>query len=40
MLNPILWFGKSQMSGDKIFLTSDINTQKLDSLKIVEIVGL
>ena len=33
--NPILWFGKSQMSGDKIFLTSDINTQKLDSLKII-----
>ena len=33
--NPILWFGKSQMSGDKIFLTSDINTQKLDSLKIL-----
>ena len=23
------------MSGDKIFLTSDINTQKLDSLKII-----
>ena len=21
MLNPILWFGKSQMSGNKIFLT-------------------
>ena len=33
--NPILWFGKSQMSGDKIFLTSDINTQKLDSLIII-----
>ena len=33
--NPILWFGKSQMSGDKIFLISDIKTKKLDSLKIV-----
>ena len=33
--NPILWFGKSQMSGDKIFLTSDIKTKKLDSLKII-----
>jgi len=33
--NPVLWFGKSQMSGDKIFLTSDINTKKLDSLKII-----
>jgi lipopolysaccharide export system protein LptA len=33
--NPILWFGKSQMSGDEIFLTSDMKTKKLDSLKIV-----
>ena len=33
--NPILWFGKSQMSGDKIFLTSDMQTKKLDSLKII-----
>lgn len=33
--NPILWFGKSQMSGDKIFLISEIKTKKLDSLKIV-----
>jgi lipopolysaccharide export system protein LptA len=33
--NPILWFGKSQMSGDKIFLISDMKTKKLDSLKIV-----
>ena len=33
--NPVLWFGKSQMSGNKIFLTSDMKTQKLDSLKIV-----
>ncbi len=33
--NPILWFGKSQMSGDQIFLTSDMKTKKLDSLKII-----
>jgi len=33
--NPVLWFGKSQMSGDKILLTSNLETQKLDSLKIV-----
>lgn len=33
--NPILWFGRSQMSGDKIFLTSDVKTKKLDSLKII-----
>ena len=33
--NPILWFGKSQMSGDQIFLTSDMKTKKLDSLKIL-----
>ena len=33
--NPVLWFGKSQMSGNKIFLTSNVKTQKLDSLKII-----
>ena len=33
--NPILWFGKSQMSGNKIFLTSNMKNQKLDSLKII-----
>lgn len=32
--NPVLWFGESQMSGDKIFLLSDLVTKKLDSLKI------
>ena len=32
--NPILWFGKSQMSGDQIFLISDMKTKELDSLKI------
>ncbi len=33
--NPILWFGDSQMTGDKIFLLSELNSKKLDSLKIV-----
>ena len=33
--NPILWFGKSQMSGNKIFLTSNMKNKKLDSLKII-----
>ena len=33
--NPVLWSGRSQMSGDEIFLTSNINTKKLDSLKII-----
>ena len=32
--NPVLWFGESQMSGDKIFLLSNLVTRKLDSLKI------
>ena len=33
--NPVLWFGESQMSGDKIFLLSNLVTRKLDSLKIM-----
>ena len=33
--NPILWFGESQMTGDKIFLLSEIENKKLDSLKII-----
>ena len=33
--NPVLWFGKSQMSGNKIFLTSNMKNKKLDSLKII-----
>jgi hypothetical protein len=32
--NPVLWFDKSQMSGDKILLLSNQKTKKLDSLKI------
>ena len=32
--NPILWFDKSQMTGDEIQLLSNTQTRKLDSLKI------
>ena len=32
--NPVLWFDKSQMTGDEIQLLSNIKTRKLDSLKI------
>ena len=32
--NPVIWFDKSQMSGDKIYLMSNKETNKLDSLKI------
>lgn len=32
--NPVLWFDKSQMSGDEIQLLSNTKTKKLDSLKI------
>ena len=33
--NPILWFGASQMTGDEIYLISNIETKALDSLKII-----
>ena len=33
--NPILWFGQNQMSGDTIFMISNVITRKLDSLKII-----
>lgn len=33
--NPILWFGESQMTGNKIFLLSKLESKKLDSLKII-----
>ena len=33
-LNPIIWFGKNQMTGDKIFLKSNMATEQLDSLII------
>ena len=32
--NPVLWFDKSQMSGNQILLISNTKTNKLDSLKI------
>jgi lipopolysaccharide export system protein LptA len=33
--NPILWFDNSQMTGDEIFLISNLTSKKLDSLKII-----
>ncbi len=33
--NPVLWFDKSQMSGNQILLISNTETNKLDSLKIL-----
>ena len=33
-LNPIIWFGENQITGDKIFLKSNIETEELDSLII------
>ena len=32
--NPVVWFGKNQLTGDEIFLKSNIKTQELDSLLI------
>ncbi|WP_194850526.1 OstA-like protein [Nonlabens antarcticus] len=32
--NPILWSGKSQMTGDSIFIQSNVKTEKLDSLRV------
>ncbi len=32
--NPILWSGKSQMTGDSIFIQSNVQTEKLDSLRV------
>ncbi|WP_430905681.1 OstA-like protein [Maribacter sp. 2-571] len=34
--NPILWNGENQMTGDSIHLLSDLKTEKLDSLKVLE----
>jgi lipopolysaccharide export system protein LptA len=31
---PILWSGKSQMTGDSIFIQSNVTTEKLDSLRV------
>lgn len=33
--NPIIWNGKNQMTGDKIHLVSNVKTEKLDSLKVL-----
>ena len=33
--NPVLWSGKSQITGDSIHLVSNKETEKLDSLKIL-----
>lgn len=38
--NPVLWFDKTQMTGDEIHLISNIQTNKLDSLKITKNVLL
>ncbi len=35
LLNPILWSGENQMTGDSIHLINNIETEKLDSLKIL-----
>lgn len=32
--NPVMWFNQSQMSGETIYLKTDLNTKKLDSLFI------
>lgn len=34
--NPILWNGVNQMTGDSIHLISNLETEKLDSLKVLE----
>ena len=34
--NPILWNGPNQMTGDSILLKSDLKTEKMDSLKVLE----
>ena len=32
---PVLWNGENQMTGDSILLTSNLKTEKLDSLKVL-----
>jgi lipopolysaccharide export system protein LptA len=34
--NPIIWNGSNQMTGDSIHLKSNLETEKLDSLKVLE----
>jgi lipopolysaccharide export system protein LptA len=33
---PVIWNGENQMTGDSIHLLSDLKTEKLDSLKVLE----
>ena len=33
-LNPVIWFGKNQITGDEIFLKSNMQSEELDSLII------
>ncbi|SMG51292.1 OstA-like protein [Arenibacter troitsensis] len=33
--NPIIWNGENQMTGDSIHLLSNLETEKLDSLKVI-----
>jgi len=34
--NPVIWNGENQMTGDSIHLLSNKDTEKLDSLKVIE----
>lgn len=34
--NPIIWNGENQMTGDSIHLISNLKTEKLDSLKVLD----
>ncbi len=34
--NPVIWNGENQMTGDSIHLLSNLKTEKLDSLKVLE----
>lgn len=34
--NPVLWNGENQMTGDSIHLISNVETEKLDSLKVLD----
>ncbi|CAZ97811.1 OstA-like protein [Zobellia galactanivorans] len=34
--NPVIWNGENQMTGDSIHLISNLETEKLDSLKVLE----
>ena len=33
--NPVIWNGENQMTGDSIHLVSNLKTEKLDSLKVI-----